>query len=151
MKVTDINEKSIIVRDLSDLCFAIEQLELKKKAQEQEMKNSIDGIKESFKPANLVKSAYNKLTEDQTPLQMGLKLAGVLATTLIAKRALSPKKETKRYKENDEEQFVEVTTKKTPLLTHLALTAAANYVISKIPVVTAYTAATINQIVKKEE
>ena len=151
MKVTDINEKSIIVRDLSDLSFAIEQLELKKKAQEQEIKHSIDGIKESFKPANLVKSAYNKLTEDQTPLQIGLKLAGVLATALIAKRALSPKKETKRYMENDEEQFVEVRKEKTPLLTQLALTAAANYVISKIPVVIAYTAATVNQVVKKEE
>ena len=151
MKVTDINEKSIIVRDLSDLSFAIEQLELKKKAQEQEMKHSIDGIKESFKPANLVKSAYNKLTEDQTPLQMGLKLAGVLATALVAKRALSPKKETKRYMENDEEQFVEVRKEKTPLLTQLALTAAANYVISKIPVVIAYTAATVNQVVKKED
>ena len=151
MKVTDINEKSIIVRDLSDLSFAIEQLELKKKAQEQEMKHSINGIKESFKPANLVKSAYNKLTEDQTPLQIGLKLAGVLATALIAKRALSPKKETKRYMENDEEQFVEVRKEKTPLLTQLALTAAANYVISKIPVVIAYTAATVNQVVKKEE
>jgi hypothetical protein len=151
MKVTDTNENQIFVKDLEELSLAIEHLELKKKAQEQGMKDTFEGIKESFTPKNLVKSAYNKLTEDQTPLQIGLKVAAVIATALIAKKALSPNEEPKHYVKNDEEEMIEVQPKETSLFTKFALTAAANYVISKIPVVTAYTAAAVNQIVKKED
>lgn len=151
MKVTDSNENQIFVKDLDELAIAIEQLEFKKQAQEQQMKDSFVSIKESLMPANLVKSAYYKLIENQSPLQIGLKVAGVIASALIAKKAMSHKEEPKHYVKNEEHQLVEVETKGSSLLTKLALTAAANFVISKIPVVTAYTAATVNQIVKKED
>jgi len=151
MKVTDSNENQIFVKDLDELAVAIEHLEFKKLAQEQQMRASIEDIKESFTPSNLVKSAYNKLTENQTPLQLGIKVAAVIATTVIAKKAMSKNDDSQHYVKNDEEELVEVKTKETSLLTKLALTAAANYVISKIPVVTAYTAATVNQIVKRED
>lgn len=151
MKVTDINNKNIVVENSDNLSFAIAQLEHKKLAQENEMKQSLDAIKESFKPANLVKSAWDKFTEDQTPLQLGLKAAAAIGTAFLAKKAISKKEKPKQFFEDDDKNLVEVRMEKTPLLTSLALTAASNYVISKIPVVTAYTSAAVNQLLHKSD
>ncbi len=152
MRVSDRNDKEIIIKDSSDLKAAIDELILKKDLQGKALANSFTDVKESLKPVNLVKTAFNKLTENQTALQLGLKVAGTVAAGIVAKKVLSKKdKKIEVLEDENDVKYVEMEQQKTPIFTKLALALATNYLITKIPVVSAYASAVANQFVNKED
>lgn len=152
MRVSDRNDKEIIINDSNDLRAAIDELILKKELQSKAIANSFTDIKESLKPVNLVKNAFNKLTENQTPIQLGLKVAGTLAAGIVAKKVLTKKgKKIEVLEDENDVKYVEIEQAKTSIFTKLALALATNYLITKIPVVSAYTSAITNQFSNKED
>ncbi len=147
MKVTDRNDNQLIINSDADLQEAIAELELKRISQKAKLEDSLNNFKEGLKPSNLAKSAFYKITEGQTPLELGLKIGGTIATGLLLKKAISKKKRSSQ--EQEEEQYEKKDG--TSFLTKIALTAAGNYIVGKIPTATAYAAATVNQLFKKKE
>lgn len=70
------------INNYQELAVAIEQLELKRKRQEEELVEHFHGTMESFKPGNILKSAVGKLGN---PAVIGtiLKTAGSLGVGIL--------------------------------------------------------------------
>ena len=73
------------INNYQELAVAIEQLELKRKRQEEELVEHFHGTVESFKPGNLLKSAVGKLG---SPAVIGsiLKTAGSLGVGILTSK-----------------------------------------------------------------
>ncbi len=152
MRVSDRNDKEIIIEDSNDLRAAIDELLIKKNLQGEAMKKSFTEVKEGLSPGSLVKSAFHKLTENQSALQLGLKVAGTVAAGLVAKKVLSKTdKKIEILEDENDVKYVEMEEQKTPIFTKIALALATNYLITKIPVVSAYASAIANQFINKED
>lgn len=152
MRVSDRNDKEIIIKDSSDLRAAIDELLIKKNIQGDALKKSFTEVKEGLSPVSLVKSAFSKITENRSVLNLGLKVAGTVAAGLVAKNVFSKNdKKVEILEDENDVKYVEMEQQKTPILTKLALALATNYLITKIPVITAYTSAIVNQFKNNEE
>ena len=146
MRVSDRNNKEILIKDSGDLRAAIDELLIKKNLQGDALKKSFTEVKEGLSPGSLAKSAFKKITENQSVLNLGLKVAGSVAAGLVAKRVFSKNdKKVEILEDENDVKYVEMEQQKSPLVAKIALAVATNFLISKIPVISAYIGATVNQ------
>lgn len=141
MVITDRNGHVMPVRNLADLDKAIAELKEKKELQEDEIHEAFEDLKEGLRPINLLKSAVHKITDTNTPLELGLKIAGTVGTALIAKKIFSSHK--------DDDKVVEKVVVKDDksYLSKFAQGMVTNFLVSHIPTIAAYSSAIFHNVV----
>jgi hypothetical protein len=77
------------INNARDLDMAIATLESRKTVQEKLLKNQFNETVESFKPKNLIKSAYKSAIENGSAGGMILKAAGSIGTSVLGGKLLA--------------------------------------------------------------
>ncbi len=77
------------INNSKDLDMAIATLESRKVMQEKLLRNQYNETVESFKPKNLLKSAFKSATENGSTSGMLLKAAGNIGTTMLGGKLLA--------------------------------------------------------------
>ncbi len=77
------------INNVRDLDMAIATLESRKTVQEKLLKTQVNEIVESFKPKNLLKSAFKSATENGSTGGILLKAAGSIGTSVLGGKLLA--------------------------------------------------------------
>ncbi len=144
MEITNRYDKEIAVTNKKELLIAISELKAKAKMQEDHLGDGFDDFKESLHPANLIKSAFKKVTSGETALSLGVKAAATIATAVVAKKLVNKFQD---HSDDDDEtasKSEKATAKevaeenKPSMVGNFLRTLVANYAISQIPVIKDY-------------